>query len=105
MLDARLAVCVAIDPSLCGTAHQVYRVKDNVTYSVVIEEYDAENGRGWKPYTAEDVQVRRKTLCQTINQSCIGVTYETNDIRKLCCAMRSRVLTWLAMMMIMTKTT
>jgi len=41
----------------------VYRVKDNVTYSVVIEEYDAENGRGWKPYTAEDVQVRRGTLC------------------------------------------
>eukprot|EP00903_Cladosiphon_okamuranus_P011802 g11090.t1 len=35
---------------------QVYRVKDNVTYSVVIEEFDSENG-GWKAYTAEDVQM------------------------------------------------
>lgn len=36
---------------------KVYRVKDNVTYSVVIEEFDSEKG-GWRPYTAEDVQVR-----------------------------------------------
>ncbi|CAN0082568.1 unnamed protein product [Laminaria digitata] len=35
---------------------QVYRVKDNVTYSVVIEEFDAEKG-GWGPYTADDVQM------------------------------------------------
>ncbi|CBJ28067.1 Oligosaccharyltransferase, OST48 subunit (or beta subunit) [Ectocarpus siliculosus] len=35
---------------------QVYRVKDNVTYSVVIEEFDSEKG-GWRPYTAEDVQM------------------------------------------------
>ncbi|CAM9734956.1 unnamed protein product [Hapterophycus canaliculatus] len=35
---------------------QVYRVKDNVTYSVIIEEYDAERG-GWRPYAADDVQM------------------------------------------------
>ena len=40
---------------------QVYRVKDNVTYSVVIEEFDSERG-GWGPYTADDVQVNSLTL-------------------------------------------
>ncbi|CAM9249999.1 unnamed protein product [Ascophyllum nodosum] len=35
---------------------QVYRIKDNVTYSVVLEEFDAEEG-GWRPYTADDVQM------------------------------------------------
>lgn len=43
---------------------QVYRVKDNVTYSVVIEEYDSEQG-GWKPYTAEDVQVHYYQIVYT----------------------------------------
>ena len=32
-------------------------MKDNVTYSVVIEEFDSEKG-GWGPYTADDVQVK-----------------------------------------------
>ncbi|CAN0025574.1 unnamed protein product, partial [Discosporangium mesarthrocarpum] len=36
---------------------QVYRIKDNVTYSLVIEEYDVEKG-GWGPFSAEDVQAR-----------------------------------------------
>lgn len=39
-----------------GGMFQVYRVKDNVTYSVIVEEYDAERG-GWRPYTADDLQV------------------------------------------------
>lgn len=42
--------CLCVDP-------QVYRVMDNVTYSVVLEEYDAEKG-GWTPYIADDVQVK-----------------------------------------------
>lgn len=48
--------CLGAAAVVCVRAMQVYRVKDNVTYSVVIEEYDTERG-GWKPYTAEDVQV------------------------------------------------
>lgn len=32
-------------------------MKDNVTYSFVLQEFDSEKG-GWMPYTAEDVQVR-----------------------------------------------
>ncbi|CAM9800687.1 unnamed protein product, partial [Phaeothamnion confervicola] len=35
---------------------QVYRIKDLVTYSVTIEEYDAAHG-GWRPYVADDVQM------------------------------------------------
>lgn len=34
-----------------------------MTYSVVLEEFDAEEG-GWRPYTADDVQVTIiKTFC------------------------------------------
>lgn len=36
-------------------------MKDKVTYSVVLEEFDAERG-GWRPYTADDVQVSSSQL-------------------------------------------
>eukprot|EP00611_Tribonema_gayanum_P029963 TRINITY_DN818_c0_g2_i1.p1 TRINITY_DN818_c0_g2~~TRINITY_DN818_c0_g2_i1.p1 ORF type:complete len:484 (-),score=177.26 TRINITY_DN818_c0_g2_i1:41-1492(-) len=35
---------------------QVYRIKDDITYSLVLEEYDADQG-GWRPYAADDVQM------------------------------------------------
>jgi len=34
----------------------VYRIKDDVVYSVVVEEYDGDQG-GWKPYVAKDMQL------------------------------------------------
>ena len=58
----RLTVCFVL---------QVYRVMDNVTYSVVIEEFDSEKG-GWGPYTADDVQVTTLRLqcrvCEGMSQ-------------------------------------
>ena len=45
---------------------QVYRIKDNVTYSVVLEEFDAEEG-GWRPYTADDVQVYTVIIILIVN--------------------------------------
>lgn len=48
---------------------QVYRVKDNVTYSVVVEEYDAER-EGWRPYTADDLQVCGFTSTPAIPPLC-----------------------------------
>ena len=60
-LSVRLSFCFSHDRLVYLRAlllSQVYRVKDNVTYSVVIEEFDSEKG-GWKPYTAEDVQARK----------------------------------------------
>ena len=43
-------------------------MKDNVTYSVVIEEFDSEMG-GWKPYTAEDVQARTNENGRVSNEN------------------------------------
>jgi oligosaccharyltransferase complex subunit beta len=35
---------------------QVYRIKDDILYSLVLEEYDEEKG-GWVPYWTDDVQM------------------------------------------------
>lgn len=43
------------DPEL-NRQSLVYRIKDDIIYSLVIEEYDADRG-GWVPYQASDVQL------------------------------------------------
>ncbi|GAB5033100.1 dolichyl-diphosphooligosaccharide--protein glycosyltransferase 48 kda subunit [Nannochloropsis oceanica] len=43
------------DPEL-NRQSLVYRIKDDIIYSLIIEEYDEEKG-GWGPYQADDVQL------------------------------------------------
>ena len=43
------------DPEL-NRQSLVYRIKDDIIYSLIIEEYDGEKG-GWGPYHADDVQL------------------------------------------------
>ena len=48
--------CQILIPPVAVCAWQVYRVKDEITYSLKLEEYDAAKG-GWSPFEASDVQM------------------------------------------------
>jgi oligosaccharyltransferase complex subunit beta len=63
------AVSLFPDPEI-DRSSLVYRVKDNVTFSLVVEEFDELAPGGWRPFVASDMQVEfvmmdayiRKTL-------------------------------------------
>lgn len=50
-----LPISLFPDPEL-NRESLVYRIKDDVVYSLVVEEYDADHG-GWRPYVAQDMQL------------------------------------------------
>ncbi len=74
MIVARSTAVMISDSGILGPykimSDRVYK-KYNVTYSVVIEEFDSEKG-GWGPYTADDVQVTTLRLqcrvCEGMSQ-------------------------------------
>lgn len=44
--------------ALPRTQHGIYRIRDNMTYSVSLQQYN----NGWEPYVANDVQFAAKML-------------------------------------------
>ncbi|KAJ3436085.1 dolichyl-diphosphooligosaccharide--protein glycosyltransferase 48 kda subunit [Anaeramoeba flamelloides] len=47
-----------------------YRIKDDIEFSVIIEEYDLE--KGWKPYVANDVQIEYVMLSPYVRQNLVN---------------------------------